>query len=360
MNFDDIKNTILEIPRDKPVFMYVGVGTFASSMDTDGYLEEVNNHQYPPFLQKMKNTIPDLHMIILLIDPFQENPPHIARKNNLYEKSSNNYTNQDGTLRVFVERQYVYTDVEYNKDQDKSYNIIDDLRSLNEFAIKHDASLLFHSFTGFRVASLAEYFDYEYKDYLDQIVYGMSARENHGCQFDLTAQTSFFPTRIEKKDNNARPIVKMFNYYKFIVNNKLYEADEEMRLFSEDNNSMQLIQAQKEQIIREYKERFKNQYLSILRQIHFIILNPESDKEYYNPDSSLFDVIQYFYREIYVDLLKVKEYNILYDILYEHLCNHLNIISVMSDMPFSGKEMLDFITLDEDPYKWYNALHDFL
>ncbi len=37
MNFDDIKNTILEIPRDKPVFMYVGVGTFASSMDNKGY-----------------------------------------------------------------------------------------------------------------------------------------------------------------------------------------------------------------------------------------------------------------------------------------------------------------------------------
>ena len=46
--------------------------------NNNGILEPQNYHQYPPFLQHLKNKIVDLNLFIVLIDPMQEQPPYMV------------------------------------------------------------------------------------------------------------------------------------------------------------------------------------------------------------------------------------------------------------------------------------------
>ena len=109
MILDVIINAIIEkisnIPLENPVFIYTGVGT-SGSVDHNGILQLQNYHQYPPFLQNLKNTIPNLHIFIILIDPYQETPPYMVNDKNLLLESNNEniecYTNNTNNLTVYV------------------------------------------------------------------------------------------------------------------------------------------------------------------------------------------------------------------------------------------------------------------
>jgi len=380
MNLNNLKTAILKVPAEQAVFIYVGVGTFAGLRNAEGGLDQQNYHQFPPFLQGLYtcntyscNNNKQLALFLVLIDPIQENPPYLTRDFPLLETNPDEYKNESNTLQVFVFRADVYTEPdrlihEQNQTQPRGTDITETLRDLNNFAIANRASLLYHDFTGRRTAALAEYFDQELNnEHLDQIVYAMSAREDHGCYFDLSQPTAFFPVRLEcaaalepaalalEPAALARPIIKMFNYYKFIANNSLIEIAEERLKFTVEMHS--LIDAQRDQIIRDISQRFKEVYMAILRQLYKQILEPQDD---FTPVWSLYNSFPVGLTTICKELAEQRDYNLLSDILLEFLIYQLDIFIFLKQLDLSGENMLNFIMADEDPYKWSNNINLFM
>ena len=75
--WNTLKNEIRTISTEHPVFIYVCVGG-ATNVDSDREVSPQNYHQFPPFLQAMRNTYPEMHFVLLLMDPLQECPPRVA------------------------------------------------------------------------------------------------------------------------------------------------------------------------------------------------------------------------------------------------------------------------------------------
>ena len=377
--FDEIKNTILTIPSESPVFLYVGVGTAAGMMNAGGTLFAQHYHQFPPFIQNLKNNFPQMHIILALIDPCQENPPYVVLDHRLLNKSTpDQYTNLNGTLQVHVLREAVYTEP-YLPIPAEAVNITRELQQLNAFVIQHRVSMLYHDFTGRAVRLLAEYFDDTLRHHLDQVIYGMSARTEHGCYFDLTRENAFFALKLEGQfppppgqqaqeflqlfqprhpnvDNHARPMVRMFNYYKFIVTNTLPDAKREIAQYP-PAVSTNLIKPQLNEIIYIYMTRFKHMQLTMLRQVRNALIQPDSEfalNLHQSPD--ILNDIPLLQRAPFLELLQEKEFKALYDLLFEYVANHINVFAQMTEMDISGSEILTFITADADTYKWYNNI----
>ena len=368
INLNNLKNEIIDIPLNYPVFIYIGVGAAAFSppaqeLPLDQY------HQFPPFVQDLRNQIPDLHIILLLIDPCHENPPRVSLDYSLIaNEESDQYCSQDKRLQAFVYRKVVYTDADLNQP-DHGLNITPLLQDLHAFVKERHVSLLYHDFTGRKTALVAEYFDRENREYLDQIVYGLSAREDHGCYFDLREPNAYFPVRLDQLDNNRRPIVKMYNYYKYIVNQTYLLSDIELQMYP---IKMQLLsEIQKKQIIEIRRVQFKMIYLTILRQVKKYMLDSEdgmdgllaAGAQQESPDlvaKYLFYDLNKFYKEMFTDLFIEKEYKLLYELIFNYTASELDVLAKIKEMDMTGDELLTFITSDKDPYKWYDAIKGLL
>ena len=87
----DFKNEIISVPSENPVFIYIGVGTAAGMLNAQGILPQEHYHQFPPFLQNLRNEIKNVHLFLLLIDPQQENPPYLTRDFPVVEVELNHY-----------------------------------------------------------------------------------------------------------------------------------------------------------------------------------------------------------------------------------------------------------------------------
>lgn len=384
MDLNDLKNEIIKVPQSHPVFIYVGVGAAAGMLNASGILPPEHYQQFPPFLQELRNTIPNIHLFLLLIDPQQENPPYVAvdykcqhevanavadavanevgANANAVVPSIDQFKNPADNLNVFVCRQMVYTDPDINHN-DKAINITETLKDLNFFAKETNASLLYHDFTGRHVGLLAEYFDNtNIVKNLDQIVYGFSAREDLGCLFDLTQPSAFFPYRLDYNNNRLRPIIKLFNYYHYIANNNFNQAHivYEINKFPEKMRLLATIQ--KEQIINNIRTRFKEIYLNTLRQLRKKDQEQQDNQEeaFVEGELYIFNSLPHPYREMFSDLYKEKEFNMISEMFFHFCANQLNIMSQLRQMDISGEEMLQLITADTDPFKWYNNIKSFM
>jgi hypothetical protein len=359
IHLNDLKNEIIKVPANHPVFIYIGVGAAASAKNN---LSLDQYQQFPPFLQDIRNQYPNLHLFLLLFDPYQESPPQVAIDFALHDPSNSDthYQSADGLLQAFVYRHAVYTEP-YLNPQENAVNITDTLRDLNKFAKDKRASLVYHDFTGRSTALLASYFDRENMQYLDQIVYGLSAREDHGCSFDLTQANAYFPIRLDK--SNLRPVLKMFNYYSFILNNTYADSAAELQKFPEEMHNLAVIQ--KNQIVNNIRNQFKTTLLTLLRQLRNILINPPSSdlneqKNLQEQGNYMFNAIPHPYRKIFEDLYNEKNYSLLYEIILNYTASELNIIVNLNEMDMSGEDILTFIIMDEDPYKWYNNINGLL
>lgn len=352
LNLNDLKNEMQCVPTDSPIFLYIGVGAASNNgVNNNNPLPLEHYQQFPPFLQDLRNQIPNLHVFLLLLDPYQENPPRVALDYNLSDKYQSGCQYQGNQLQAFVYRVSVYTEPDYNH-LEHGLNITETLRDLNDFAKANRVSLLYHDFSGRDVALLAEYFDTENSNHLDQIIYGLSAREDHGCMFDLTQAHAYFPYRIDRSPhNNQRPRIKMFNYYNHIVNQTYDMAEHELQLHSPEMRGMADIQ--KNQIVRRIQSRFKIANLSLLRQVRKCMLDQAHAAE---ADLYPLNQIPRFCREIFQELFQEKNYDLLFELLFNYSISELNIIVNLKKMEMTGEELLTFITMDEDPYKWYNTL----
>jgi hypothetical protein len=349
LDLNNLKNEINLIPQDNPVFIYIGVGVAASDKN---YLPPAQYQQFPPFLQDLYNQLPNLHLFLLLFDPQQENPPRVAVDYELYNIHNDqcHYSSLNGQLQTYVYRQTVYTQPDLNHPAE-ALNLTATLRELNQFAKDKNISLLYHDFTGRKTALLADYFDHENTDHLDQLIYGLSGREDHGCFFDLTHETAYFPYHVYIEPNN-RPVVKMFNYYKYIVNQTYAASASDLQVFPQ--SMYKLAEAQKKQILNVIRTQFKTTHLSVLRHVRKSLLETQALAEHM--PCNIFDELPLFYRNMFTELFHEKEYSLLYELLFNYISSQLDIVAQLNEMPLSGEELLSFITLDHDPYKWYNAI----
>ena len=375
MLFDTIINSIINeieiIPLENPVFIYTCVWGAAGLIDDNGILQPENYHQYPPFLQNLKNTIPNLHMFIILIDPHQESPPYMVNDKNLLDikkifenkneidnnSDVNYYTNNDNTLTVYTMHKDVYTDPYESKNG--YINITEQLRKLNLFAIENNITTLYHDFTGRKNSLLAEYFDSTLYDHLDHIIYSLSAREDHGCIFDLSQISSYFPFRIDSQsfiNRNKRVIIRLFNIFRFTTMDIITEKIE-IETMNYPPYMRIMIEKQKEQVITTIKDELRNDIFSILR----IILRLVKEEEKYEEIKHVyfFNNLPEYEKNKALSLYHEKKFNNLIDFLINYYGKKIDLVVKIKELDISGPEILQFIINGTNPYDWYKSLEIF-
>jgi hypothetical protein len=354
-----LKNEIRTIPTEHPVFIYVCVGG-ASHSDPATELPPQEYQQFPPFLQAMRNTYPKLHFVILLMDPLQELPPRVARDYSLQEMPDTNqmyYRNQDGTIRTFVLKETVYTELEKHLFYiNNAINITKELKELTIFARSNDITLLYDTFTGRPVSILAENFDMDNKNHLQQIVYGIGGRDNHGCQTDLTQPLAYYPYRLEKTRHTLRPVIKLYTYYNYIVRDDYTHMEYDLMQYPIEMHVWAALQ--KNKIVENNINNFKNVHLSVLRDLYRAIHNsqPEDDNNNNNNNNRApsFECLPMIYQGLFDDLYNQHDYSLLNELFSNYLASELEIIIKLKNIEMTGEQMLQMITDNDDHYKWYD------
>ena len=355
-------HTILEeIKRERKQIIYIGVGTYAGLKEADGSLLQKNYHQYPPFLQGLKNSQPDISLSLLLIDPCQENPPYMVEDKGLLLKPKNNnwpddiYTSPDHSLSLYTLRQNVYTDP-YQKYDDNYLNITEHLRDLNNYAMANDILFMYHDFSGRNNRLLAEFFDEDIKAHLDHIIYGLGLREDLGCYFDLTNLCSYYP--YYRTDQGA---IKLFNIYHYIINDQIhniFNGTKFINLTTNASTNNDIVNSHMQRLLIIVTHELNNIVLQALRVVFRLITGEEvkefdknaTEYKYFSPEK----------RTICLNFCREKNYCDLYDFLLTEFGKKLNVVAYIKKLDMTGREILEFITMGDDPFKWYDNVKHFL
>jgi hypothetical protein len=247
--------------------------------------------------------------------------------------------------------------------------------------MEDNITLLYHDFTGRRNNLLAEYFDPEIKTHLNHVVYGMSARQDHGCYFDLSSPSSHFPLQLRLRSQEGeggieninhigyslqnlptvqRPLIQLFNIFYYIINDCMNRLAEDAQHYTSplavDVNTM--INTQIEQVVSTIKSDLINHMLSLLRIIFRLIVGDEQradiNVEY------CFNFISKIHREKFLKLYNDNNYIELYDKLIDYFSKDIDVAGKLKKHDLTGKEILLFIVSGDKPYEWYaNIKHHF-
>jgi hypothetical protein len=254
-------------------------------------------------------------------------------------------------------RNLVYTDPYEAKDDYN--NITNQLRHLNKFAINNNITTLYHDFSGRQNALLAEYFDNEIEEHLDHIVYGLSAREDHGCMFDLTDFSSYFPFKIDYDsflNHNKRIIIKLFNIFRFttldIIKEKL-----EIEMMNYPPYMRPMIEKQKEQVTNYIKTELKNEIFATLRIIVRLNKGDETYEEIKNV--YFFNKLPEYEKTQALTMYHAKQFNKLLDYLIYYYGKKINSVTKIKELDVSGREILLFIINGPNLYDWGKSLDNF-
>ena len=269
----------------------------------------------------------------------------------------NYYTNNDNTLTVYTMHKDVYTDPYESKNG--NINITEQLRKLNLFAIENNITTLYHDFTGRKNSLLAEYFDSSLYEHLDHIIYSLSARQDHGCIFDLSQISSYFPFRIDSQsfiNRNKRVIIRLFNIFRFTTMDTITEKIE-IETMNYPPYMRIMIEKQKEQVITTIKDELRNDIFSILR----IILRLVKEEEKYEEIKHVyfFNNLPEYEKNKALSLYHEKKFNNLIDFLINYYGKKIDLVVKIKELDISGREILQFIINGTNPYDWYKSLENF-
>jgi hypothetical protein len=143
----------------------------------------------------------------------------------------------------------------------------------------------------------------------------------------------------------------MFNYYKYIVNEHIAQ---EIEAYPPEMHH--LMDIQREQIIKGIREQFKNIHLSLLRQIQA----QAAEQQAGDLHADTFNQLPQLYRQMFLELSNEGEYSLLYELLFNYSASQLDILAKLKGLAMRGDELLTFITMDSDPYKWYNVMNSIM
>jgi len=334
--------------RVGPIVVYTGIGTAASPSLETGQLEMGNYHQFPPFLQEMKQNIPFMELYILLIDPRQEDPPYLLTDPRIKSLG--------GGIHVYSWRVDVGTVLNNNEYGQPFVDITANLQTLNAFAIENHITTFYHDFTGKPNNLLAEFFDEDpsLKGHYDHIIYGLNARQDLGCYFDLTAVGCYYAYKVV--DEN---MLKVFNYY-----NETDDDDDQISDYLIGDLNFTRINAQRDLIISQVKSLFRNKAFTKLRQVLAKAVPPsdninDNETPYTNNEYFTDDIALPTLRENINEQLYQKKYFVVFENLLHYYAKPLDRVVKMLQLDITGYEILEFI-IQTDPYQWYDELQKFL
>lgn len=376
--YADIKTKIKK-HTDEPAFIYTGVGTAAGMRNANGGLDAENYHQYPPLIQQIKKTIPALHLYIVLIDPLQEQPPYMLHdilsdfSNDMGADNTNTintnckdaptlYSDKAKKIHIYTLPKYVTMAPYHDPMSPVTYDatrtdITDDLRDLNLFAMTEpNVTTFYHDFTGRRNDILAEYFDETmYPADLDHIVYGLSTREDHGCYFDLSAPNAFMPFRLLKEKEKNR--VTFFNIFKYIRSEKMEIQKTDIYPSADDGY---LIELQRESVLLQIKNDFKNNIFTTMRVLLKLIRGEEKKADIMN--IYIFAFVPYNKRAHLEEKFKNECYREIFDYLMDFFSKKMDIVVKLKEYDFTGRELMGFIIneYEKNLYKWIDTLNYFI
>lgn len=381
--YADIKNTINHQEEPAPVLIYTGIGTVAGLRNENGQLDSMNYHQYPPFLQDLKNKYPFLILFIVLIDPIQENPPYmIADKgflNNNVERNNDTkykYDIKAEKITIYVLKQNVLTEPyidPYNKAEDlldannnnvnAMTDITNELRDLNQYAaLKNNVTTVYHDFTGRRNDLLAEYFDEEIAAAdLNHIIYGLSVREDHGCYFDLNLISSYMPYCLKNGGEGGARRIEFFNIFQYIKENRIKDiASDAEKYYPPSMHEM--IHIQSEKVFAAIKTEFKNNIFSTMRVLLKLIRGEERIEDGdINNYLYIFRYISKTKRRIVEEKFKQGLFREVFDYLIDFFSVKMETLVKLKQLDLTGKELIQFVINEheEDIYNWYDNLNYF-
>ena len=379
--YADIKNTINNQEEPAPALIYTGIGTVAGLRNENGQLDSMNYHQYPPFLQDLKNKYPFLSLFIVLIDPCQENPPYmIADKgfldNNVESNNNVKYDIKAEKITIYVLKQNVITEPyidPYNKaddDIDNNINamtdITNDLRDLNQYTtLKNNVTTVYHDFTGRRNDLLAEYFDEEIAAAdLNHIIYGLSVREDHGCYFDLNLISSYMPYCLNNGGEGGATRIEFFNIFQYIKENRIKDIASDAEKYYPPS-MLDMINIQSEKVFAAIKTEFKNSIFSTMRVLLKLMRGEErieeGDEEKLNNYLYIFRYISKTKQKIVEDKFKQGLFREVFDYLIDFFSVKMETLVKIKQLDLTGKELIQFVINEheEDMYNWYDNLNYF-
>jgi hypothetical protein len=375
--YADIKNTINNQEEPAPALIYTGIGTVAGLRNENGQLDSMNYHQYPPFLQDLKNKYPFLSLFIVLIDPCQENPPYMIADKGFLDnnvESNNNikykYDIKAEKITVYVLKQNVLTEPYIDPYADDLFDannnninamtdITNDLRDLNQYAaLKENVTTVYHDFTGRRNDLLAEYFDEEIAAAdLNHIIYGLSVREDHGCYFDLNEITSYMPYCLKNKGEGASRI-EFFNIFQYIKENRIKDIASDAKKYYPP----EMIHIQNEKVFAAIKTEFKNHIFSTMRVLLKLIRGEEKIEDGdVNNYLYIFRYIPKTKRRIVEEKFKQGLFREVFDYLIDVFSVKMETLVKLKQLDLTGKELIQFVINEheEDMYNWYDNLNYF-
>jgi hypothetical protein len=359
--------------REAPTVIYTGIGTAAGLVNAEGVLEPANYHQYPPFVQELKQLYTDagLQLYIILIDPRQEEPPYHVQHDPLVEyvtdginsssSSSKSYHSLDDTTHIYVWRAAVGTVVDRELSDEQrldlrpdQVDITSDLEALNAFAIEQGICTLYHDFTGRRNNLLAEYFDPALQGHLDHIIYGFSARQDHGCYFNLLDEGCFFASKLVKKS------IVLFNYFQYAHDDRPMDPSVAAAAAAAAAATFAAymqgrIKHQATLIIDGVLALLRNHGLSVLRLAHGWLTGQNDPAEVVN---------FYFCRQLAPTMHRLfrqrfaaGQFAQLFDDLVHYYAQRLAIVVQLKQLDLTAQEIMTFVIEGEpEPYRWYDAL----
>lgn len=363
-----------------PIIVYIGVGTymcrFQKDADGNDFIPLEDSQQFPPALQSLYQSHPDLEFYIILIDPILENPPYITRdpnvknilNNPIFTKSMFNsevelFTNP--RLNIFVIRDNVgIREIGYHS-YDGVCDIKDNLTYFHDMCIRNNILYIYHDFSGANLRILSRYFNDSIKDNLDVIIYGFGNGYVDDCIVNLLDEKCQLAT-IRKATEN-RDIICCYNIDKIMINNlNIHEYINDFNEFNIEN--VHIITEINKLLIDKIYSEFTNYILQILRNVK------EIDTKIYNntfefDNSNLININHYIslttddYLEI--NELIINKDNLLFEKVKQIIANRYEIVFKFITTGglfenYNSKQIIDYITLDDIPYKWYNNLKNIL
>lgn len=372
-----IQDTIHSLEHDDtPVMIYVGVGTLAGLLTNQNgnmILEDKNYHQFPPCVQKIFTDNKDLHLFIILIDPFQENPIYMSSDKNLNQRLFNSewihindpvevYINN--RISVYPFRNSVKTQIKDSNNHDV-IDITDNLYNLNKMCIKNDITFLYHDFSGHDTSKLLEkHFMNQIQNNLDHIIYGIGCGYINGCYYDFTSPETFFATITEY---NTRNVIKVFNIIKKINEYNILKETNHNLHFNNFNEfieneidkynieNTEIIISQFTNLRNDFKYKFRNYIIYILRILKEYNYDEQNkiDLNYYlnkidvnkniksfieSKDSELFEKTIEIFAEIYKNEIMIMTQNTNY-------------------VQFNGIEIIKIITDNPNKFTWIDSFN---
>ena len=364
MSLANIVNSIKQEVKniDGPICIYISVGAAAHQFEIkDGkpFLDDMYYHQYPKFLEEMQ-IIDNLTIIIILIDTMLESPPFITIDKN---KGLEFNISEDNMYRSTNNRHIVYAlkesvtmcsyDLQYT-------DITRELHELNNIAIEERILLVYNDFTGKSHKPIAEYFDNMISIHLDHIIYGLGSRADIGCYIDILSPMCKFAYFLEN-EINYRPIIKVFNIYDLVYQNK--NMEEEVSKYPIE--SIEIISTSIQQVIDDTYDYFSKSILPVLRVLYQLYTNKSKIEDfsyfmnYLFPENLFFGFIKNnesincsdFITNLY-DLIRLKKYKECFDQLIESLSYHLDKLIYIKKIDMNRLDLMKIVTLDSNEYNW--------